>query len=206
MTVPSAPVRVVLVSANEVVRRGLHHILELSDETTVVGEAASALAAVDEAARADVDVIVIDVRRLPDEATVAGTRKIRSANRAAKVLFLVTHVNAKTLLSTVIAGASGYVVKDLDPAGIRQAIVNVSRGVSLFEPRLGDRALEHARRELAGHWGSAPLALTDGEDSILNLIGQGFVNHEIADRLSLSEQAVERLISGIYGTLHFGGD
>jgi DNA-binding NarL/FixJ family response regulator len=195
-----------VVSANDDIRRGLRHVLDQGKATSVVGEAASADAAIDVAARAAADVVVFDVRRFPDVSTVTAVRAIRSANRVTRALFLVPHVNAKTMVATWIAGASGFLLKELDLAGIQRAIGCVGRGESLVDPTLGLHAVMRARRELAARGGAPFLASAHREDRVLDLIGEGLVDREIADRLDLSEADVQRLILRIYSTLHYPED
>ncbi len=195
-------VRVLLVDDHEVVRRGLQAILERNHEITVVAEAGSVASAVSEAARVKPDVIVMDLR-LPDGSGVEACRQIRSTDDNVKVLILTSHADEDALFAAVLAGASGYVLKDLDPGGIQQAILEVGRGGSLLDPQLASRVLERMRRGGAQHPADDPFStLTPQEDRILDMIGDGLTNREIADRLSLSEKTVKNYVSGIYAKLH----
>ena len=204
MTSPTTTqVRVLLVDDHEVVRRGLQTILERNREIAIVAEAGTVASAISEAARVKPDVIVMDLR-LPDGSGVEACRQIRSADDTVKVLILTSHADEDALFAAVLAGASGYVLKDLDPSGIQHAILEVGRGGSLLDPQLASRVLERMRRGgTAQHPADDPFAsLTPQEDRILEMIGDGLTNREIADRLSLSEKTVKNYVSGIYSKLH----
>jgi len=204
MTSPTtAQVRVLLVDDHEVVRRGLQTILERNHEIAVVAEAGTVASAISEAARVRPDVIVMDLR-LPDGSGVEACRQIRSTDENVKVLILTSHADEDALFAAVLAGASGYVLKDLDPNGIQHAIIEVGRGGSLLDPQLASRVLERMRRGGGPqHPADDPFAsLTPQEDRILEMIGDGLTNREIADRLSLSEKTVKNYVSGIYSKLH----
>jgi DNA-binding NarL/FixJ family response regulator len=197
-----APVRVLLVDDHEVVRRGLQTILERNHEISVVGEAGTVAGAVREAARVQPDVVVMDLR-LPDGSGVEACRQIRDGNNQTKVLILTSHADEDALFSAVLAGASGYVLKDLDPSGIQKAILDVGRGGSLLDPQMATRILERVRRGAGQHPADDPFeALSPQEDRILDMIGDGLTNREIADRLSLSEKTVKNYVSEIYSKLH----
>lgn len=195
-------VRVLLVDDHEVVRRGLQSILERNREISVVGEAGTVATATREAARLRPDVVVMDLR-LPDGSGVEACRAIRDHDDSVKVLILTSHADEDALFSAVLAGASGYVLKDLDPTGIQKAIIDVGRGGSLLDPQLATRVLARMRRGAAKHPADDPFAtLTPQEDRILDMIGEGLTNRGIADRLSLSEKTIKNYVSEIYAKLH----
>jgi DNA-binding NarL/FixJ family response regulator len=195
-------VRVLLVDDHEVVRRGLQSILERNREIAVVGEAGSVAEAVREAARTIPDVVVMDLR-LPDGSGVEACREIRNANDEVKVLILTSHADEDALFSAVLAGASGYVLKDLDPAGIQKSIIEVGRGGSLLDPQMATRVLERMRRGSAQHPADDPFStLTPREDRILDMIADGLTNRSIAEELSLSEKTVKNYVSEIYAKLN----
>lgn len=198
----TAPVRVLLVDDHEVVRRGLQAILERNREISVVGEAGTVADAVREAARVKPDVVVMDLR-LPDGSGVEACRQIHDDNDATKVLILTSHADEDALFSAVLAGASGYVLKDLDPSAIQKAILDVGRGGSLLDPQMATRVLDRMRRGAGQHPADDRFAtLSPQEDRILEMIGDGLTNRTIADRLSLSEKTVKNYVSEIYAKLH----
>lgn len=195
-------VRVLLVDDHEVVRRGLQAILDRNREITVVGEAASVAQAISEAARIQPDVVVMDLR-LPDGSGVEACRDIRNANAATKVLILTSHADEDALFSAVLAGASGYVLKDLDPSGIQKAIIDVGHGGSLLDPQLATRILDRVRRGATKHPADDAFAtLSPQEDRILDMIADGLTNRQIADQLSLSEKTIKNYVTEIYAKLH----
>ena len=199
---PVTQVRVLLVDDHEVVRRGLQAILDRNRDITVVGEAGSVAGAVREAARLRPDVVVMDLR-LPDGSGIEACREIRNDDDSIKVLILTSHADEDALFSAVLAGASGYVLKDLDPTGIQKAIVDVGRGGSLLDPQLATRVLDRMRRGGAQHPADDPFStLSPQEDRILDMIADGLTNREIADRLSLSEKTIKNYVSGVYSKLH----
>ena len=198
----TSPVRVLLVDDHEIVRRGLQAILERNREINVVGEAGTVATAVTEAERVRPDVIVMDLR-LPDGSGVEACRQIRSNDDSIKVLILTSHADEDALFSAVLAGASGYVLKDLDPAGLQKAILEVGRGGSLLDPLLATRVLDRLRRGAGQHPADDPFAaLSPQEDRILDMIGEGLTNRAIGERLSLSEKTVKNYVSEIYAKLH----
>lgn len=199
---PQASVRVLLVDDHAVVRRGLQAILERNQQLAVVGEAGTVADAVREAARLRPDVVVMDLR-LPDGSGIDACREIRSENDSAKVIILTSHADEDALFSAVLAGASGYVLKDLDPTGIQRAIMDVARGGSLLDPQLATQVLERMRRGSGQHPADDPFeALSPQEDRILEMIAEGLTNREIAGRLTLSEKTVKNYVSDIYSKLH----
>ena len=119
------------------------------------------------------------------------------------MLILTSHADEDALFSAVLAGASGYVLKDLDPTGIQKAILDVGRGGSLLDPQLATRVLDRMRRGAGQHPADDPFeSLSPQENRILEMIGGGLTNRAIADSLSLSEKTVKNYVSEIYAKLH----
>ncbi|TAJ16493.1 MAG: response regulator transcription factor [Dehalococcoidia bacterium] len=197
-----AAIRVMLVDDHEVVRRGLQSILDRNPELQVVGEAESVASALRECGIVHPDVVVMDLR-LPDGSGVTACRDIRATYPDVKVLILTSHADEDALFSAVLAGAAGYVLKDLDTVGIQRAIITVGRGGSLLDPQMTTRLLERMRQGSAQHPADDQFAtLTPQEDRILDMIGDGMTNRQIADRLSLSEKTVKNYVSELYAKLH----
>jgi DNA-binding NarL/FixJ family response regulator len=200
--VATQQIRVLLVDDHELVRRGLQSILDRNPEIAVVGEAGSVQSGVAEAARLKPDVVVMDLR-LPDGSGVEACRQIRAENPDAQVLILTSHADEDALFAAVLAGAAGYVLKDLDPQGIQNGILTVGRGGSLLDPQMATRVLERMRRGSAQHPADDGFAtLSPQEDRILEMIGDGLTNRQIADRLSLSEKTVKNYVSELYAKLN----
>ena len=206
MTNPDAAVeslvRVVLVDDHAVVRQGLQAILERTGQIQVVGEAGTIADAVRETRQTRPDVVVMDLR-LPDGTGVTACRQIREELPEVKVLILTSHADEDALFNAVLAGAAGYVLKDLDPTGIQRAILTVGRGGSLLDPQMTTRLLDRMRSGTTNHPADDLFALlTPQEDRILEMIGDGLTNRHIGDRLSLSEKTVKNYVSEIYAKLH----
>lgn len=199
---PQPPVRVVLVDDHAVVRQGLQAILTRTGEIQVVGEAGSVADALREVRQVRPDVVVMDLR-LPDGTGVAACRQIRDELPDVKVLILTSHADEDALFNAVLAGAAGYVLKDLDPTGIQQAILTVGHGGSLLDPQMTTRLLDRMRHGTANHPADDLFALlTPQQDRILEMIGDGLTNRHIADRLALSEKTIKNYVSEIYAKLH----
>jgi DNA-binding NarL/FixJ family response regulator len=205
MTSPGArPVqlRVMLVDDHAVVRRGLADLLGERPEVTVVAEAGTVKQAIAEAARVRPDVVVMDLR-LPDGSGVEACREIRSQHPETRVLILTSHADQNALFAAVMAGASGYLLKDLDPSGIQEAVITVGRGGSLLDPGMATAVLDRLRKGQASHPADdAFAALSPQEDRILEMIADGMTNAEIATKLSLAEKTVKNYASQIYSKLN----
>ncbi len=194
--------RVMLVDDHEIVRRGLKAVLEERPEIAVVGEAGTVRESVALAEQLRPDVIVMDLR-LPDGSGVEACREIRSRIEGAKVLILTSYADEDALFSAVLAGAAGYVLKDLNPARLQDAIITVGSGGSLLDPQMATQVLERLRHGEAGHPADDAFAsLSPQEERILDMIGEGLTNREIANRLRLSEKTVKNYVSQIYSKLH----
>jgi len=194
--------RVLLVDDHQIVRRGLRTVLEERGRLSVIGEAGTVKDAVREAARLQPDVIVMDLR-LPDGTGIEACREIRSTNPDAKVVILTSFADEDALFSAVMAGAAGYVLKDLDPSMLQDSLVTVAQGGSLLDPKMTTQVLERLRRGQGAHPADDPFStLTPQEDRILTMIGDGLTNREIAERLSLTEKTVKNYVSQIYSKLH----
>jgi DNA-binding NarL/FixJ family response regulator len=196
---------VLLVDDHEIVRRGLRAVLSERGDIQVIGEAGTARAGVEAAAKLQPDVVVMDLR-LPDGSGVEACREIRGARPETSVVILTSYADEDALFAAVIAGAAGYVLKDLDPARLQDAVVTVGRGGSLLDPQMTTALLERLRRGgtgAAGHPADDPfLLLTAQEDRILDRIAEGQTNREIARDLRLSEKTIKNYVSQIYSKLN----
>lgn len=192
------PLRILLVDDHEVVRAGLRMLLGHRADITIVGEASTAAAAVAEAARTAPDVIIMDVR-LPDGSGVEACREIRSARPATRVLMLTSFADEDAVDASVMAGASGYLLKQTRSAELIHAIEVVAAGESLLDPAVTRQLLARFKRFA----GSDPVAaLTDQERRVLALVGDGKTNREIAAALHLSEKTVKNYVSALLAKLH----
>src|SRR5579864_309573 len=194
------PLRILLVDDHEVVRAGVRMLLEHRPNMKIVGEASTAAAAIAEAARTTPDVVIMDVR-LPDGSGVEACREIRSARPATRVLMLTSFADEEAVDASVMAGASGYLLKQTRSAELIHAIEVVAAGESLLDPTVTHQLLTRFRR-LGGSGGAIIDALTEQERRVLALVGDGKTNREIAAALHLSEKTVKNYVSALLGKLH----
>jgi two-component system response regulator DevR len=193
------PLRILLVDDHEVVRAGVRMLLEHRPNMTIVGEAATAAAAIGEAARTAPDVVIMDVR-LPDGSGVEACREIRSARPDTRVLMLTSFADEEAVDASVMAGASGYLLKQTRSAELIHAIEVVAAGESLLDPTVTHQLLARFRR-LGGSGGDPVAALTEQERRVLALVGDGKTNREIAAALHLSEKTVKNYVSTLLDKL-----
>ncbi|GAA1723376.1 response regulator transcription factor [Aeromicrobium alkaliterrae] len=189
-------VRVFLLDDHEVVRHGLRGLLEGAG-LDVVGDAGTAAEAVPAILKLKPDVAVLD-GRLPDGSGIDVCRDVRSADPSIKVLILTSYDDDDALFAAIIAGAAGYVLKQVRGNDLVDAVRRVSAGQSLLDPAITMQVLERIRN---GH-GEDPLArLTAQERRILDLIGEGMTNRQIAEAMSLAEKTVKNYVSQLLAKL-----
>jgi two-component system, NarL family, response regulator DevR len=191
------PVTVFLLDDHEVVRRGIRDILDREDDIEVVGEAATAADALDRLALTTPDVALLDVR-IPDGNGIEVCREIRSRHPDVQCVMLTSFSDDEALFSAVMAGAVGYVLKQVSGNDLVAGIRRVAAGQSLLDPFLTARLLERMRTrppddELA--------VLSDQERRVLDLIGEGLTNRQIGERLFLAEKTVKNYVSNLLGKL-----
>ncbi|HXG43019.1 MAG TPA: response regulator transcription factor [Dehalococcoidia bacterium] len=194
------PIRVLIVDDHEVVRLGLRALLERRPNLQVVGEAGSVAEAVEQAARTRPHVVVMDVR-LPDGSGVEACREIRQMDPHIKVIMLTAFADDEAIVGAVMAGASGYVLKQTRSHGLVDAIERAARGESLLDPAVAGRVLEHLRRLARGEQDELS-SLSPQERRILELVAEGKTNREIAEELFLSEKTVKNYVSNILSKLN----
>ncbi|WP_405443195.1 response regulator transcription factor [Streptomyces avidinii] len=197
-----APIRVFLLDDHEVVRRGLRDLLDAEPDIEVVGEASTAEQALVRGAALRPDVAVLDVR-LPDGDGITVCRELRSRMPDLACLMLTSFDDEDALLDAIMAGAAGYVLKQINGSDLVSAVRTVATGQSMLDPATTAR-LMHSLRDPATSKDSedARLAtLSERERSVLELIGEGLTNAQIAKRLYLSEKTVKNHISRLLGKL-----
>jgi len=192
--------RVMLVDDHEVVRQGLRALLERREHLTVVAEAGSVAEAIVEAARAQPDVIVMDVR-LPDGTGIEACREIRAEYPAIRVLMLTSYADDEAVYAAIVAGAAGYLLKQTRGRELVSAIDAVARGESLLDPLVTSKVLNRMREMAAGGHKDKLSELTEQERRILSLIAEGKTNRMIAAEVFLSEKTVKNYVSTILGKL-----
>ncbi len=194
-------IRLMIVDDHAVVRRGLSDLLSERREIIVVGEAGTLKEALEVAQRVEPDVVIMDLR-LPDGSGIEACRELRTIRPETKVLILTSHADHNALFAAVMAGASGYLLKDLTLDGIQDAVMTVGAGGSLLDPRMATEVLERMRQGQANHPANDAFAsLTPQEDRILDMIADGMTNGEIAKNLSLAEKTIKNYVSQIYSKL-----
>jgi two-component system, NarL family, response regulator DevR len=192
------PLRVLIVDDHDVVRAGLRAVLDGVEDLTVVGEAGSVEEAVRRVGYDNPDVVVMDVR-LPDGTGIEACRDIRSRWSNVKVLMLTSYADEEALVSAIMAGAAGYVLKRIDATELVSSIRRVGRGESLLDPVMTERLF----RKIRGEETEDPLLarLSPQERKILDLIADGLTNREIAADLFLAEKTVKNYVSNLLGKL-----
>jgi two-component system response regulator DevR len=192
-------IRVFLVDDHELVRRGVAELLSADDEIEIVGEAATAAQARGRIAAVIPDVVVLDVR-LPDGSGIDVCRSVRAANPAIQCLMLTAYNDEEALYAAVIAGAAGYVLKDIRGTGLVDAVRTVARGRSLLDPALVTEASQQIHGETPRHDPRMD-SLSLRERQVLGLIADGLTNRQIGERLSLAEKTVKNYVSSVLGKL-----
>ena len=196
----TAIVKIMLVDDHEVVRMGLRTLLERRDGFTVVAEAGNVAEAVATAAQVLPDVIVMDVR-LPDGTGVEACREIRSDRPQTKVIMLTSYADDEAVYGSIMAGASGYLLKQTRGQNLAEAIERVAAGESLLDPGVTHKVLARMRQLAAGETDELA-SLSPQERRILGLIAEGKTNKEIADEVFLSDKTVKNYVSSILSKLN----
>ena len=187
-------VRILLCDDHELVRKGLRTVLAEVPGYEVVGEAGDAAEAVRETARLAPDIVLMDVR-LPGRSGIEACRDIRSAHPETRVLMLTSFADDDALFSSIVAGAAGYLLKQVRGTDLVGAIREVAAGRSLLDPRVTARVLSRLRGEGGGRAGVTEL--TPQEGRILDLVAEGLTNRQIADRVFLAEKTIKNYVSNI---------
>jgi two-component system response regulator DevR len=187
-------IRVFLLDDHEVVRRGLRELLEAEDDLEVVGEAGSAEDAMARIPPTRPDVAVLDVR-LPDGNGVEVCREIRSTHPEIQCLILTSFADDEALFQSIMAGAAGYVLKQIKGTDLVDAVRRVADGQSLLDPAVTSRVLERLRTPPETDERLA--RLTEQERKILDLIADGLTNRQIAERVHLAEKTVKNYVSNL---------
>jgi DNA-binding NarL/FixJ family response regulator len=189
--------RVFLLDDHEIVRRGVRELLEAEDDIVVVGEAGTAQQALDRVPATAPDVAVLDVR-LPDGDGVEVCRDIRSSHPEVACIMLTSFADDEAVYAAIMAGAAGYLLKQVRGADLVDGIRRVGRGESLLDPTVTARVLERLRHQDDDDELSA---LTDQERRILALIAEGLTNRQIGERMFLAEKTVKNYVSAMLAKL-----
>ena len=195
------PLRLLVVDDHEVVRQGLVALLERREHFQVVAEAGTAAEAVEMARKFEPDLIIMDVR-LPDGSGIEACREIRAEFPTTKVVILTSYPDEEAVLSAIIAGASGYLLKQIRGRDLVSALESVGRGESLLDPAVTEKVLDRVRRIATGTYTDELAQLTQQEQKILLLVAEGKTNKEIASEVFLSDKTVKNYVSSILAKLN----
>jgi len=192
------PVRVFLVDDHEVVRQGVRALIDASDDLSVIGEADSVETGLARVLAVQPDVAILDVR-LPDGNGVELCREIRSRLPEVACLMLTSYSDDEALFEAIIAGAAGYVLKQVRGGELIDAVRRVARGEHLLDPAMAGRVM----KRLSSHSTDDVRlsSLTTREREVLDLIGQGLTNRQIGERMYLAEKTVKNYVSGLLAKL-----
>jgi DNA-binding NarL/FixJ family response regulator len=200
LTTRTQAIRVLLVDDHEVIRVGLRTVLGQTQGVTVVGEAGTMADAIQQTQRLKPDVILMDVR-LPDGSGVDACREILGALPETRVIFLTSYADDDSVLAAVLAGAHGYVLKEIDSPGLLEAIRSVANGQSILDSSVTERALRWLRglHELPAAPGTDQLS--SQEERVVALVAEGKTNKEIAVALGLSDKTVKNYLANVFQKL-----
>jgi two-component system, NarL family, response regulator DevR len=190
--------RILLVDDHEVVRAGLRALIDAQDDMTVVGEAGTAEEGVRRVGFDEPDVVVLDVR-LPDASGVEACRDIRERFPDVKVLMLTSFADEEALMSAILAGASGYVLKRVKTGELVDDIRRVGRGDSLLDPEMTERLFDRIRA--GSHEDPLLGSLSNQERAIVGHIAEGLTNRQIAEEMFLAEKTVKNYVSNVLAKL-----
>jgi two-component system, NarL family, response regulator DevR len=190
-------IRVMIVDDHEVVREGLRSFVSRRAGMEFAGEAGSVREAVELAGKVEPDVVIMDVR-LPDGSGVEACREIRQARPETHVIMLTSYADDEAVMASILAGASGYLLKQIRGKELADAVRQVTQGQSLLDPGVTAKVIERLRApkndELSG--------LNEQERKILGLIAEGKTNKEIAAEVYLSDKTVKNYVSSILNKLN----
>jgi DNA-binding NarL/FixJ family response regulator len=195
------PLRLLVVDDHEVVRQGLVALIDRREKFQVVAEAGTVEEALDAARRFQPDLVIMDVR-LPDGSGIEACREIRAELPATRVVMLTSYPDEEAVLSAIIAGASGYLLKQIRARDLVSALEAVGRGESLLDPAVTEKVLERVRRIASGTYTDELAQLTAQEQKILQLVAEGKTNKEIASEVFLSDKTVKNYVSSILSKLN----
>ena len=197
----AAPLRLLVVDDHEVVRQGLVAVLDRREGFQVVAEAGTVAEAVEQARKFEPDIVVMDVR-LPDGSGIEACREIRADLPGTRVVMLTSYPDEEAVLSAIVAGAAGYLLKQIRARDLVTALEAVGRGESLLDPAVTEKVLERVRRIATGGQSDELAMLTSQEQKILMLVAEGKTNKQIAGDVFLSDKTVKNYVSSILSKLN----
>jgi DNA-binding NarL/FixJ family response regulator len=190
-----------LVDDHEMVRVGLRTVLHNNHGITVVGEAGTKAAAVRAVTRLRPDIVLMDVR-LPDGSGIDASRTILARHLATRIIFLTSSADEESVLAAVLAGAQGYVLKNIDSGLLIRSIRAVFNGQSILDPALTQRALDWMKAWPEQDGPARGPSLSPQEERVLALVAKGLTNKEIATTMQLSDKTVKNYLANMFQKLH----
>jgi len=200
-TAAARPLRLLVVDDHEVVREGLVSMLARRPKFQVVAEAGTAADSIELARKFKPDLVIMDVR-LPDGSGIEACREIRAEMPETKVVILTSYPDEEAVFSAIIAGASGYLLKQVRARDLVAALEAVGRGESLLDPAVTEKVLDRVRRVATSGTNDDLAQLTAQEQRILLLVAEGKTNKEIAAEVFLSDKTVKNYVSSILSKLN----
>lgn len=198
----SSLVRILLVDDSALVRQGIRSVISAHghDAIEIVGEADSVAAALAETRRLRPEVVLLDIR-LPDGSGLDACREILRELPETRVLILTSFTNDDLVYNAVIAGAQGYLMKEVDPVGLITAITDAAAGKSVLTPEVTSRVLRMVRSGGSGGGAGELAMLSNQERRVLALVAEGLTNKEVGDKLTLSENTVKNYLVSVFEKL-----
>ena len=194
------PIRVMLVDDHEVVRQGLRALLQAEDDIVIGGEASGVRESIEVAESSRPDVVVMDVR-LIDGSGIEACREIRAARPETQVIMLTSFADDEALFASIMAGAAGYVLKQVRGDDLVRSIRTVAKGESLLDPAVTGKVLDRLRKGKHLMKDERLARLSPQEERILELVANGKTNREIGEELHLAEKTVKNYVSSILSKL-----
>jgi len=200
--IPHSPIRILLVDDSELVRRGIKTVLAMQSNPPmrVVGEAGTVADAVAECLRHKPDIVLLDIR-LPDGSGFDACRQILQHLPDTRIVVLTSHSNDNFVYEAVTSGAQGYLMKEIDPAGLVQAVQDVASGRSILDPDATNRVLRMLRGGGSSEHGADLSTLSAQERRVLALVAEGLTNKQVGEQLSLSENTVKNYLVNVFEKL-----
>lgn len=203
MTETRNPIRILLVDDSELVRRGIKSVLTAQSDPAmhVVGEAGTVAEAVSACAQHKPDIVLLDIR-LPDGSGLDACRQILQRQPETRIIVLTSYSNDNFVYEAVTCGAQGYLMKEIDPSGLVQAVQDVAAGRSILDPDATSRVLRLLRSGgSAGEHGADLSILSTQERRVLALVAEGLTNKQVGEQLGLSENTVKNYLVNVFEKL-----